>query len=98
MLIKFTVKPKLSPLAEYTKVIQHTSHTILCSLISGSKPVFFQWNKNGSPIDSGSFSSNALFSALAFENITSADAGTYLCLVKNAFGSDSTQTRIDVKG
>jgi len=48
---------------------------------SGTKPFYYQWRKDGNPID------GATSSALNLLNVQSTNAGSYSALVTNAFGN-----------
>jgi endo-1,4-beta-xylanase len=50
----------------------------------GSGPLSYQWRKNGAPIDGNP---SAMTPTLALATITTADAGSYDCIVSNSAGS-----------
>jgi hypothetical protein len=77
----------------------------LCFARSGTKPVFFQWNKNGnllsnSPqthykIETSDVESQSL---LKIQSVNRNDAGNYSCEANNAFGSDIQHTLLIIEG
>ena len=98
----FTSKPKLIEMKHEFDLMEDTNlFPLQCYLQSGSKPVFFEWFKNGqklfnsSKIKIDNFDS---FSTLLLSELHRTDSGVYICGVKNAFGNDSTSTIINIKG
>ena len=88
---------------------ENMSYILQCNLQDGSKPVHFKWLKDGRPLtlpsshDSSSnkdikIESFPLLSILSFNEVHRNHSGTYTCNVKNVFGTDSTSTRLLVKG
>lgn len=76
---------------------------ILCGVEKGAQPLFFEWFKQGQLIRSGSaakyeIETSKRSSTLFIEHITKEDAGNYSCIVKNAYGSDSINVLLTVKG
>ncbi len=55
---------------------------------SGTPPLAYQWRKGGTPI---SGNSSALTSTLTLSAVTTADSGSYDCVVSNVAGSDVSQ-------
>ena len=51
----------------------------------GTPPFNFQWLKNGQPI------ANGTDKILTLENVSEADAGTYICVVRNSAGEKASQ-------
>ncbi|GFV73982.1 hemicentin-1 [Trichonephila clavipes] len=75
--------------------------SVMCLVTSGSKPVKFQWNKNGNPI---SISDNnvriddgAIHSVLVFDSVKLTDDANYTCIAMNAEGQDSFTAELNVK-
>ena len=97
----FASKPKLIEMKNDFDLLENISFVLQCYLLSGSKPVFFDWQKDGrklfnsSKIKIDNFDS---FSTLSLSNLYRSDSGVYICAVNNAFGNDSTSTIINVKG
>jgi hypothetical protein len=69
----------------------------------GTKPVFFQWNKNGINISNNpktsfkieTFEDN---SQIRIKTVDRSDSGNYSCIARNEFGSDIQSTLLVVKG
>ena len=98
----FTSKPKLIEMKPEFDLMEDTNlFPLQCYLQSGSKPVFFEWFKNGQKILNSSkikMENFDSFSRLSFSDLHRRDSGVYICGVKNAFGNDSTSTIINIKG
>lgn len=76
---------------------------MMCSSHSGSKPLFFQWLKDGHilgnhPDSRYKIENSDAFSLFIIDNINRNDAGNYSCVVRNAYGTDSQSTVLNVKG
>ena len=97
----FASKPKLMEMNNNFNLLEDISFVLHCYLLSGSKPVFFDWLKDGhrvfnsSKVKIGNFDS---FSTLSLNDLHRSDSGVYMCSVKNAFGNDSVSSIINVKG
>lgn len=94
-------RPKLVSMVDQVTLSQHSSYVILCNLMSGTKPVFFEWNKNGHKLvssDQIKVDHNDFMSMVTLHNVTAAESGQYECLVKNALGMDSSSTRVNING
>ncbi len=59
----------------------------LNTTVVGSKPLTFQWRKNGTNIADGGNLSGALTANLTFSNLTTDNSGTYTLVITNALGS-----------
>lgn len=79
----------------------------MCSVISGTKPLRFQWLKNGMEFDQSSngfeakrydIDTKPFSSHFALHDIDSNDAGNYSCIVSNSFGFDAQWSVLQVKG
>ena len=74
----------------------------MCTTESGSKPLRFNWYKNGSPIVSHStirIENLSTSSVLIIDPISSInDNGNYSCLVTNGFGKDSSSIQVAIEG
>ena len=95
--------PKLVPVLNHRTQAVNTYFQILCSVLEGSKPLFFEWSRNGQSIRSGPavkhrIDNSEMFSTFIIESVEKIDAGNYSCLVKNAVGSDSQSVLLIVKG
>ena len=82
-------------------IVPNISFVISCITLSGSKPIVFEWTRNGqSLVDSSlvKLENSESSSLLTFASIRPDDSGLYTCTAKNVFGSDSSSTRLFVKG
>lgn len=57
---------------------------------TGTGPLSFQWYKNGAPL------TGATSTSITFKSITSANAGSYYCVIKNA-GSTATSSTATIR-
>lgn len=83
------------------ELFENITYTLSCSLISGSKPVVFEWSHNGHPAvgeDDVKIDSTDKSSLLTFHNLQPRHSGHYECRARNAFGFDLAITEIVVKG
>ena len=73
---------------------------IFCYLQQGSKPLTFEWFKDGRLLSSSRYliDTSDDVSGLTIERVNTADAGNYSCSVRNRLGSDSQHTFLLVKG
>ncbi len=62
--------------------------------VSGSQPLFYQWQKNGANLGDGGNVLGASAGTLSLVNISAADAGTYSVTVSNAFGSAASSNAV----
>ena len=81
----------------------NTVFAVFCHSLSGTPPLFFEWFKDGKSIRTNRDSrveveNSKLFSTLNIAKISRNDAGNYSCKVKNAFGSDTLNVVLNVKG
>ena len=76
-----------------------------CGILDGSKPLRFEWRKNGQPL--AQIMANYHYhidnvdddsSILVIDKLSSNDSGNYSCHVSNQFGSDIQSTILTVKG
>jgi uncharacterized repeat protein (TIGR03803 family) len=58
--------------------------------VTGPKPVFYQWRRNGTNLVEGGNLSGSTNGTLALTNVALADAGTYSLQVRNEFGSTNS--------
>ena len=95
--------PKLIPVINQRTQPARTNFQILCSVLEGSQPLFFEWSKNGQSIKSRPdvkyrIDNLDMSSTLSIKSIDRIDAGNYSCLVKNSIGSDSQTVLLIIKG
>jgi hypothetical protein len=72
-------------------------------MISGTKPVFFQWSKNGIDLTNRSdlrfrIETFKDYSQFGIETVDRSDSGNYSCIARNAFGTDTQSALLIVKG
>ena len=78
-----TPEPAQAVATEYSE----TGKTVRLGVTSdGSPPLHFQWMKDGQPI------ADATDKILTLEKVSEADAGTYVCVVRNSAGEKASQT------
>jgi hypothetical protein len=75
----------------------------MCHTFAGTKPVFYQWTKNGQVLANSpqsdykieTFEDNSQF---VIKSVDRTDSGNYSCIARNAFGTDSQSALLIVKG
>jgi hypothetical protein len=95
--------PKLLALSQQNTVSEGVLFRFYCSILLGTKPLFFQWTKNGqitsnSPQTNYKIENSEDQSIFKIMNVIRADSGNYSCTVRNAFGTDSQSAIFIVKG
>jgi len=95
--------PKLLSLPSQNIVSEGVSFSLFCSIQTGSKPLFFQWIRNGqilnkSPQTNYKIENSEKHSLFLIESVVRSDSGNYSCNVRNAFGTDSQSALLIVKG
>ena len=72
---------------------------ITCSVSKGSRPLSFEWFKNGNAVSSGSvrITNDEDLSILKVDSVNSGDAGNYTCKASNSHGSDTYNIAIHIK-
>jgi len=93
----------LSPFVQKRVLTEGSSYLLVCHDSSGTKPVFFQWNKNGitlsnNPESKFKIENNDDNSQFRIEKLNRSDSGNYSCIARNAFGTDIQSTLLIVKG
>jgi DNA/RNA endonuclease G (NUC1) len=76
------------PTSQSVNVGANASFTVAAT---GTPPFTYQWRKNGSAILGNSSASTA---TLTLSNVTTADAGSFDCVVSNVAGSDLSQAAV----
>ncbi len=76
---------------------------LLCTVEEGSLPLFFEWSKNGQSLKANpdvNYKIDSIDRASTFiiSKINRKDTGNYTCIVRNAFGTDSQNVYLTVKG
>ena len=74
---------------------------LTCNVAKGSKPLRFQWFKNGVELSNtgrSTIENKDIFSFFTLRNIDSNDVGNYSCVVTNKFGFDKLWIQLTVTG
>lgn len=95
-------KPVLSPFAPRFTVEQNEIFQLTCSIAQGTKPIVFEWFKNGSKLSKSQpdilLDTKALTSILLFESVKVSHSGNFTCRASNSDGFDQSSTILQVKG
>ena len=94
-------KPVISPFASRFSVEKNELFQLTCSVVQGTKPIEFQWFKDGSKLKAGSnwnIETKSVSSILTFESVQIQHSGNYSCLIQNPEGRDQSSTLLQVKG
>ncbi|KAH9528840.1 hypothetical protein DERF_002756 [Dermatophagoides farinae] len=93
--------PKLLPFnVDLQELVENITYPLTCVLISGSKPIFFEWYRNDEKVAERlnvKIDNQDRISLLSLTNVQTSDSGKYECYAKNQFGQDSIVTNILVK-
>src|SRR6218665_1154055 len=93
--------PELIPFMSSLNVEQNEPYQLICGLSKGSKPIQFQWFKDGFKLESSSsilIDSNPSFSNLKIVSLQHEHSGNYTCSAESPEGTDRTWTFLQVKG
>lgn len=69
--------------------------------VQGSEPIRIQWLKAGreiKPSDKCSFSFSNGTAVLELKDVVKADSGDYVCKASNVAGSDTSKSKVTIKG
>lgn len=69
--------------------------------VQGSEPIKIQWLKAGrevKPSDRCSFSFAGGTAVLELKDVAKADSGDYVCKASNVAGSDTSKSKVTIKG
>ncbi len=93
----------LLSLPRQNSVTKGSFFRLFCQLSAGSKPLFFQWIRNGqtlinSPDSEYKIENNDDYSHFTIKSVDRTDSGNYSCVVRNAFGTDIQSALLVVKG
>lgn len=97
-----TVLPRLSENVPRRSQNVGTKLKLFCSIQEGTKPLEFEWRKNGKSL----FSDNDKYRIVTDEEVSEmtiatldrSDSANYSCTVRNKFGFDTQSTTLAVKG
>ena len=94
--------PKLMPFnGDLHELVENMTYPLTCALISGSRPIFFDWYRNDEKVMERlnlKIDNQDRISQLSLSNVQTSDSGKYECHAKNQYGQDSIATNILVKG
>ncbi len=98
----FSEAPKLIPLPSSSQT-ENSSFRLMCHTFAGTKPVFYQWTKNGQTLANSPQSDYKIeihedHSQFVIKSVDRNDSGNYSCIARNAFGTDSQSALLIVKG
>ncbi len=93
----------LLPLPPQSAVTKGSFFRLLCQSSAGTKPLFFQWIRNGqtlvnSPESEYRIENNDDYSLFSIKSVDRSDSGNYSCIVRNAFGNDIQSALLTIKG
>ncbi|RWR98355.1 cell adhesion molecule-like protein, partial [Dinothrombium tinctorium] len=92
--------PEITSLSKQEVFTDGTKFFSACYIKKGSKPIFFQWLKNGHVLnedDEIKIESSEDVSLFTIKHVKLNDAGNYTCVAKNAIGADSSTVVLTVK-
>jgi hypothetical protein len=71
------------------------TNTVFFAAGTGTEPLFYQWQKDGTNLINGGRISGAMSSSLTVSNLQMSDVGNYSLILSNAYGGDtSTQASL----
>ena len=97
----FARKPEIDVLKPVINVEQHESFQLMCAILKGTKPIRFEWLRNGHKIvenDQISIDLKATSSILYIDKILVQHSGNYSCRASNSDGTDQSSTILQIKG
>lgn len=93
--------PKIKPFSFSSDIDTNTPFVVVsCILSKGSKPISFQWLKDGNLLINNNrltIRHEDMFSVLEFRKVNSEDIGNYTCVAKNSFGSEKYTSLLYIK-
>lgn len=94
--------PEVMPLALFKPFAEGSSFSAFCAVSKGSRPLQFEWRKNGALIESARNVKIKQIeedkSMIAISNLNLNNAGNYSCTARNSFGEDSGFVLLNIKG
>ncbi|KAH7641815.1 immunoglobulin domain containing protein [Dermatophagoides farinae] len=101
MLTNISESPVLVKLYSKNEQTKGSDLVLTCNVAKGSKPLRFQWFKNGVELSNtgrSTIENKDIFSFFTLRNIDSNDVGNYSCVVTNKFGFDKLWIQLTVTG
>jgi len=94
-----TEPPELLKLFDRKNLEEGQKLTVTCSTTKGSKPLTFEWLKDGHllAVEKYRINNDEDYSMLKIDSLNSVDGGNYTCKASNAFGSDSSIFEVQIK-
>lgn len=97
-----SIKPQLGNFASPVFVVeQNESFLLSCNVLKGTKPVRFEWYKNGKKLSTNSgivLDTKSSSSSLTIDSMLMQHSGNYSCRAQNNHGFDQVATILQVKG
>jgi subtilase family serine protease len=75
-------------------IVLSGSNAVLSATASGSTPLVYQWQKNGTNISNGAGISGATSNVLSFTAATTNNSGNYSLIVTNSYGSVTSSVAV----
>jgi len=94
------LKPEIVPFAQQISIDRHDFYELNCNSVKGSKPLQFEWFKDGykiGPEMGFSITSKPAFSRLTFDEFRSDSSGNFSCRISNSDGADESWTILQLK-
>ena len=94
-------KPEIIQFSSLFTAEKNEAFQLICGISKGSKPIEFEWFKDGVKIYHNSdvtVETKTLSSSIQFDSVRITDSGNYSCRASNDDGSDQSSTYLQVKG
>lgn len=92
------VPPQISPFKVLEDLSEGKRVALVCSVSSGTRPILFQWLKEGQTIENlpnvYTGQTGEYQASLQIENLSADHVGNYTCSAKNAYGSDQMSVAV----
>src|SRR5690625_561812 len=100
--VSANVSPRIAEIISKYYLSIDTKLKVVCQTLEGSKPIQYEWHKNGKILNnfghSGRIETSEDDSLLVIEKASLLNSGNYSCTARNDFGTDTRHTEIVVKG
>lgn len=93
--------PKLAPSIKEIDLLEGSNFVLSCNVDFGTPPYDIRWFQETRQISESVNKKIDIFggfSTLTLKNLSKLDSGIFKCQVNNAFGADSSETVINIKG